>query len=330
MLRVRFRHEIGPFYYCLYSLDGVVPSAWESYITDPRFKAEQMKWNDAASFHLVRDKLTFHSICRAFRLPTVPILGAIRRITEDDAGDVHLLGTASSLAALFLEHQSDAYFLKLSRGAHGDGAFVVSYSGGKCTVGGKHHSPEELYAYAIDALPDGESYLVQPRLRNARAWDRVLSSGLGTVRLVTVLGVEGIECVGACLRITVGTNVTDNFSLGSAGNLVAGIDLANGRLRAGIGSISKTWPDMRSFTHHPDSGHAIEGFSLPSWKDVVDLAKRAHECFRELKSVGWDIAMTDDGPLLVEGNHGWDLDLMQVADHRGYRPTLSKFISIGL
>ena len=49
---------------------------------------------------------------------------------------------------------------------------------------------------------------------------------------------------------------------------------------------------------------------------------RAHRIFADRLLIGWDIAITDDGPTLIEGNRGPDMDLMQrfmetgFCDHR--------------
>jgi hypothetical protein len=45
---------------------------------------------------------------------------------------------------------------------------------------------------------------------------------------------------------------------------------------------------------------------------VLDLARRAHAtAFSDHVVIGWDIAILEDGPRLVEGNKGPDLDLVQ-------------------
>ena len=67
---------------------------------------------------------------------------------------------------------------------------------------------------------------------------------------------------------------------------------------------------------HPDSGHPIEGLTLPFWKAALDLAVNAHREFQEMPSVGWDVAITEDGPVLVEGNPVWGVDLAQITHQR--------------
>jgi hypothetical protein len=86
--------------------------------------------------------------------------------------------------------------------------------------------------------------------------------------------------------------------LGSASNL--GADSAVG------------WLDR-----HPDTGALISGTELPYWDDVRDVALRSHRAFPERLLVGWDIAITTRGPLMIEGNGAPDLDIMQRFARRG-------------
>jgi hypothetical protein len=47
------------------------------------------------------------------------------------------------------------------------------------------------------------------------------------------------------------------------------------------------------------------------WDQVRDLVRRAHSVFGDWVVIGWDVAILADGPSLVEGNHGPDIDLIQ-------------------
>jgi hypothetical protein len=62
---------------------------------------------------------------------------------------------------------------------------------------------------------------------------------------------------------------------------------------------------------HPDSGGQITGRQVPRWEEVCRLAERAHWAFDDRVMIGWDIAVTPDGPVLVEGNAAPDLDIIQ-------------------
>jgi hypothetical protein len=67
---------------------------------------------------------------------------------------------------------------------------------------------------------------------------------------------------------------------------------------------------------HPDTGRRVAGEMLPSWPEARDLALEAHRRFPTLGSVGWDVALTPDGPVLVEGNPVWCVTLVQMTHAR--------------
>ena len=158
------------------------------------------------------------------------------------------------------------------------------------------------------AMSRWQPILVQERAQNHPAMRDLSNGALNTIRMISCLDErEQPELIGAVLRMAIGDNVTvDNVH---AGGIAAPIDLANGRLRsathAGFDS-SVGWVDR-----HPDTDAELAHRVLPLWNDVCDLVKRAHAAFNDWVVVGWDVAIMADGPRVVEGNSGPDIDLIQ-------------------
>jgi len=319
LLSTRIRHGIGPFYFCLFSLNGKPASNWPEYLTNYELEPVQRRWNPEHTHSLVRDKLQFHQRCDQANLPTPVLLAAVGRVVAGNMSYPNAQ-TAKDLDLVLQSWTGSDFFLKHSGGAHGHGAFTLQRHAQAYEFGNTRGNADELFAYIQANLPDGECYLLQPRIRNHPDLGSVMSpTGLGTVRVVSLLRAGDVSILSACLRITVGANVTDNFSVGSAGNLTAPIDLDTGRLGVAVGSRTKHWPDMHTVALHPDTGMAIEGAVVPEWTAVKALTLRAHKAFPELGVIGWDIAITEAGPLLVEANHAWDINLLQVAHREGFR-----------
>jgi hypothetical protein len=63
---------------------------------------------------------------------------------------------------------------------------------------------------------------------------------------------------------------------------------------------------------------------VPRWSDVLSLVLRAQACFAGLRTIGWDVGITQEGPLLVEGNARYGFDLFQVAFDRGFAPDFER------
>ncbi|MDZ7634143.1 MAG: sugar-transfer associated ATP-grasp domain-containing protein [Bacteroidales bacterium] len=124
-----------------------------------------------------------------------------------------------------------------------------------------------------------------------------------------------VVILGSRLRISVNSSV-DNMA---AGNIAAPIDDETGTIYgpAVYGDITR--PDE---VVHPVTGISIIGFQIPYWKETIELVKRAATMHTQNRSIGWDIAMTDEGPDLIEGNHDWCKLVWQLPVKKGLKPVL--------
>ena len=150
--------------------------------------------------------------------------------------------------------------------------------------------------------------LVQQRARNHLAMSDLTNGALNTIRMISCLDEQDRpEIMAAVQRMAVGTNETvDNVHAGGMG---VPIDLTKGRLLQGTDmgiDAHMGWIDF-----HPTTGGRITGHALPMWKETCALVRTAHSAFSDWVVIGWDVAVTVDGPRLVEGNSGPDIDLIQ-------------------
>ena len=53
---------------------------------------------------------------------------------------------------------------------------------------------------------------------------------------------------------------------------------------------------------HPGTDIFMVGQEIPFWKETVDFVKETAKRIPQVRFVGWDIAITSDGPVLIEGN----------------------------
>lgn len=67
-------------------------------------------------------------------------------------------------------------------------------------------------------------------------------------------------------------------------------------------------------------------FRAPEYKQAVELTCRAHKTLYGIPSIGWDIAISDHGPVFIEGNDNWEISLNQAGD-RPLRMEWEKVIS---
>lgn len=142
------------------------------------------------------------------------------------------------------------------------------------------------------------------------------SSSVNTLRMNTVnYGNGDIECIWPCLRIGRAGSIVDNAG---AGGVFGAIDVNTGEI---IGVADEK---QRSYTEHPDSHKKMIGYMVPHWQEACSIAKQAAMRITDAAFVGWDLALTEKGWVLVEGNHG-PLIIWQIASGEGVR---DKFLQI--
>jgi hypothetical protein len=158
--------------------------------------------------------------------------------------------------------------------------------------------------------------MVLPRLRNHPELAGLAGESLITIRCVTCLDErEQPELVLAYLRVL--TKLEPDWPVRKPiSEYAAAVDLADGRLSAMTGDKPECLSQW--YDHHPVTGVEITGRVVPCWDAVAALAERAHRVTRDRVLVGWDIAITPAGPLLLEGNSYPDVHYPQRIYRRPY------------
>ena len=120
-------------------------------------------------------------------------------------------------------------------------------------------------------------------------------SAINTIRIVTIVKDNKPHIVFCGLRCGRAGSVVDNFI---AGGMTVPIDIETG-------VIHNPAVDNNGIAYHihPDTKIPFDGFAMPNWEACKELARCAAMRVKTVKYVGWDIASTPNGPILVEGNH---------------------------
>lgn len=141
-------------------------------------------------------------------------------------------------------------------------------------------------------------WVVQRRYSSHAKLQEFNSTSLNSTRIYTILNHHEPEILCAYQGFATGKATSDSWQHGS---LYVGLDLTNGILR----ETGVTSPyDKRSGLHkmHPDSNKKFEAFEIPYLKEAVNLCIRAHRLLYFHFIIGWDIAITDTGPMILEAN----------------------------
>lgn len=147
------------------------------------------------------------------------------------------------------------------------------------------------------------------------------SKSLNTIRVHSVIDADGnVHIIKPILRCGVGDTVVDNYC---AGGCIYELDPATGKIISE--GYSKKHP--RSAIH-PGTDIRMPGRTVPYWDQATALVTKAHKKFPYIKYIGWDIAITDKGAELIEGNHHPDYDLLEFVGSRFYWPTFKKLLNL--
>lgn len=78
---------------------------------------------------------------------------------------------------------------------------------------------------------------------------------------------------------------------------------------------------------HPDTNIKLNGYKIPCFQESKELVKKAAKDLGD-KIVGWDIALSKEGPVLIEGNYNYHIGMSEKA-YGGYKehPIFKKIIA---
>ena len=154
------------------------------------------------------------------------------------------------------------------------------------------------------------SYLIEQRIRQHSELMELVGETLCCIRVQTIITLEGVpRIIAAVLKLQPNSVGVDHLIYGAIGawvDLDSGV-LGRGRTRAHLDYVSAI----------PGADTPFVGFRIPQWSEARDLALRAAAAFPWVRSVGWDIAISEEGPVLVEGNERWSTSLIQMPAPHG-------------
>lgn len=137
-------------------------------------------------------------------------------------------------------------------------------------------------------------------------------SSVNTIRVFTFIDSKGrVHILDSVFRIGLGESFVDNFC---AGGMVFPLDSTYGFVD-GKGLA-------HDYTKHSfliGTTYLMMGFQIPHWKDIVDCLMSAALVIPQCRFIGWDIAVTENGIELIEGNHNPDYEFLElVGKHCDY------------
>lgn len=177
---------------------------------------------------------------------------------------------------------------------------------------------EEVLRYAREIMP----CVAEECIEQAGIMKEIHPQSVNTVRALTCLVQGEVHLLYALLRVGQGDAVVDNLN---AGGLGAAIDTETGEIVTDAFS-----EDCYSRAAHPDTGIVFKGTRIPEWDALIRMIGEMHRKLPKVGIIGWDLAYSERGWCMVEGNNLPSFIGVQMCTKRGFRsrvkPVLEKAI----
>jgi hypothetical protein len=305
MYWLALRHSIPPLEYALYRFNEPARR---------RDIHEYVYWNDVpglaalnarlgADNRDVQDKDRFAEICARRGLPHVPTLAVFER------------GRQIHPATPFTPDLPQIWTKSLRLKGGAGGAKWIRDGEVYRNSGDRHVAAAKL----ADEFSK-QDCLVQPFVENHPDIAKVANGALASLRIVTGMNERAeAEFIAATIGLPYGALET------SIAGILCSIERETGRVRRAA------FPDGRRVECHPDTGLCCVGITLPFWHKSIELVRRAHAAaFPRFSFLGWDVALTKDGPILLETNWGWGAIFHQMLDgplgHTAFSRLVSQYV----
>lgn len=273
---------------------------------------EEILIDDYSKF-LSLDKITMYAVLKGHGIPIPEVRATYRAARPDSAPSI---ANADELEAYLRRPEALPVYIKRAFGAYGRGNMLVQRCDGSHVVLGNASS--EPIADFCRTLDDGRTLgwiLQQPLVPHPAIRTLTQSEKVSGLRIHSFLSDRDTRVIKAIFKINVGVKDSDNFEHGASGNMLAAVDIATGQV---VRAIAGTGLRQVENPRHPRTGSEIVGFQLPYWDEVLKLVQNAHKAFPGFICPGWDIALCEDGPKILEVNAFGDIDLSQHAYRVGF------------
>ena len=318
LMRHAFRYGDIEWHYFSYGLDIKRFRHSKDFLDDSEFIWKSYVHNtvlaDIDKTCILRDKELFGSVVGqlGFKTPRNSVVIS----SPDDISDF--------LNALELQ-QGKKYVLKPADGQCGRGIMLI-----RCNSHDNYAVNDEPCSrieaiQLLDSTIGSAKYLAQEAVDQHDDISRIYCESVNTVRLITIYNADTgeVDPLSAVLRVGANGNKVDNWA---KGGLAIALDMNTGIL-SGLGFYK--YGNGTKTPTHPDTGIPFSGIKIPYWKEIVNQALSLHRHILPLFIIGWDIAVTKDGPVFIEGNDNMEISINQEV-HGGYKQIVDSYFARNL
>ena len=258
---------------------------------------------------MTEDKWLSSTLLQQASIP-VPNLRAVfdRRVRA--YGDAVRLKNAQDLKAFLQSVENFPLFAKPVAGAWSAGALRISgITETHVLIDGKKPTAFDDLA---DQLIGDVAYLIQDCLVPHPIFEGI-TDATATVRSVNMIRDGGVHVSHTLLKLPMRGNVADNFW--RPGNVLCTLDVETGEVTNIVMVKNGQRVELDAL---PALDRAFIGEHMPHWQELREMNAQVALMHAENRFQSTDIAITKDGPVVVEVNYGCAFELMQIATGQGF------------
>ena len=162
--------------------------------------------------------------------------------------------------------------------------------------GGKGISKIDVSKWQVDKLyqklKSQKQYLVEEQIIQCDEVNKINPHAVNSLRVITLYKDDEVYILNNAFRI----NQDDKEVIGSTNDLY---------FRLGIdGTITSNVIDDYGniYTKHPLTNVPFNSIKIPQVKQAFQMCKNAAKELSQVRYIGWDVAFSKNGPVIVEGN----------------------------
>lgn len=198
--------------------------------------------------------------------------------------------------------------------------FIVKPFDGACGIGikivdSKEKDTKNLLQELLKEYPKG--FVAEELIIQHTEMRRLHPQSVNTLRMPAINYGDHVEILHPVLRIGRGDSIVDN---GGSGGISCGVDLGTGVIYSAVDE------EGRDYVKHPDTGVVLLGYRVPFWEEAKAFVCELAQVIPDNHYTGWDIALTDKGWVLQEGNDRGGFMLIQITTGKGFRPEIDRII----
>lgn len=300
--------KILPFNYfrnALYDLKTPHHEKYLSFMPEPVLFTRYMPILSPVEYRmLVHNKYFFHQLLKSYGMasPHLMLWSFAKMMYSDDG----LVQNDHGVAKALEPYIGESVVFKSQLGARGENVRFLSVDkhNGKIRLRGEGGMSYDFTQLRTECRRLGDWQLEEEVKQHSHV-SAIYPSSVNTVRIVTLNYPDGqTKVLAALMRMGRNGSKIDNAS---AGGIHAHIDVEKGQFL--VPAYSKN--DNATFTEHPDTHHPFAGVTLPLWEEILDTVMRGAKLFMQTHTIAWDVAISVDGPVIIEGNPTWNPGTME-------------------